>query len=235
MTTQAIAASVGNPSMARQFVDTATDGVVFTTNNLLDINAAQNLGILMPNITINSVQMTYGTSGLGQWRIINSQNQVVARYGFLSNVGYVNDDECMIQPYAIQPTDLLQVFCKPTNATGGDTEVMAWVTTTGGVESFQVTTAEDNTLTAMTNSITGQSLGDWAFGKQLTRIQLAAETGAFVPEVAIIDQTGSKVWTAKGSQRLPTAGGTSTHVNFDMAMGINIGKGWALQVSTVSA
>ena len=220
--------------MARQFVDSASNGVVFTTNNLLDINAAQNLGILIPNITINNLQMTY-TGGLAQWRIINSQNQVVARKGWASQLRYVCPSECEIVPYKIQSTDLLQVFCKAVNATAGDTEVMAWITTTGGVESFQVTTAEDSTLTAMTNSITAQSLGDWAFGKTLNRIQIACEDGAFLSEVAVFDQTGSKVWTAGGNTRIPTVGGKSTHVNLDIPVGINIGKGWAIKVSTITA
>lgn len=234
MTTQSIVATVSNPSMARQFADTATDGTVFTTNNLLDINAGQNLGILIPNITIDSVQMTYA-GGLAQWRIINSQNQVVSRKGWASQLKYVCPMETKIAPYKILPTDLLQVFCKAVNATSGDTEVMAWLTTTGGVESFQVTTAADSTLTAMTNSITGQSLGDWAFGKTLNRIQIQCEDGAWLSEVAIYDQTGSKVWTAKGNTRLPTAGGKSTHVNLDIPCNINIGKGWAIQVSTITA
>ena len=234
MSTQSIVATVSNPSMARQFADTATDGVVFTTNNLLDINAAQNLGILIPNITIDSVQMTYA-GGLAQWRIINSQNQVVSRKGWASQLRYVCPMETKIAPLKIQSTDLLQVFCKAVNATGGDTEVMAWLTTNGGVESFQVTTAADSTLTAMTNSITAQSLGDWAFGKTLQRIQVQCEDGAFLSEVALIDQTGSKVWTTGGNTRLPTAGGKSTQVNLDIPCGINIGKGWAIQVSTITA
>lgn len=235
MSTQTILATVSSPTMARQFTDTATDGVVFTTNNLLDVNAAQNLGILIPGQMINNIQMTYGTSGLAQWRIINSQNQMVARQGWASKTPLCVPADCNIAPYTVAPTDLLQVFCKIINATSNDTEVMAWVTTSGGVESFQVTTAEDNTLTAMTNSITGQSLGDWSFGKTLTGIELACEDNAFCIEVAIIDQTGSKVWTGKGSTRLPTAGGSSLYTNFKMPMGIPISKGYALQVSTVTS
>lgn len=234
MTTQSIKAKVGNNQMTRNFADTATDGTVFTTNNMLDTNADQQVGILMPGVMINSVQMTY-TAGLAQWRIINSQNQVVSRYGFASKAGYVCPAECRIAPYTVSPTDLLQVFPKAVNATGGDTEVLAWITSSGGIESFQVTTTSDSTLTAMTNSITGQSLGDWAFGKGLTRIQIQCEDGAFLSEVAVFDQTGSQVWSAYGSNRLPTAGGKSTHTNLDIPCSLNIQKGWVLKVSTVTA
>ena len=234
MSTQSIKAKVGNKMMTRAFSDTATDGTVFTTNNLLDDNANQQLGILIPNVTIDSVQMTY-TGGLAQWRIINSQNQVVSRYGFASKVAYVCPMEASIVPYVVKPTDLLQVFPKAVNATAGDAEVLAWIHTSGGIESFQATTAADNTLIAMTNSITGQSLGDWAFGKTLTKLQMQVEDGGFIAEVVILDQTGSKVWQTMGNTRLPTAGGKSTIYNLDIPCGIKIEKGFAIEVSTVTA
>jgi hypothetical protein len=234
MTTQSIKAKVGNKMMTRDFTDTATDGTVFTSNNLLDDNASQNLGILIPGVAITQVQMTY-TAGLAQWRIINSQNQVVSRYGFASKAGYVCPMECQIAPYTVKPTDLLQVFPRAVNATAGDAEVLAWLTTSGGIESFTATTAADDTMTAMTNSITGQSLGDWAFGKSLTRIQMQAEDSAFVKSVQIIDQTGSVVWSTNGNTRLPTAGGKSTHYNLDIPCGLKVEKGWAIKVSTVTA
>ena len=234
MTTQSIKAKVGSKNLTRSFNDTATDGVVFTTNNLLDDNAGQQVGILIPGVMIDSIQMTY-TAGLAQWRIINSQNQVVSRYGFASKTGYVCPMECQITPYTIKPTDLLQVFPKAVNTTAGDAEVLAWLVTSGGVESFQATTAADSTPIAMTNSITGQSLGDWAFGKMLNKICMQAEDGAFISEVQIIDQTGSIVWSTFGNTRLPTAGGKSTHFNLDIPCGLKIEKGWAIKVSTVTA
>jgi hypothetical protein len=234
MTSQSIKAKVSSKNLTRGFSDTATDGTVFTTNNLLDDNASQQLGILIPGVTIDNIQMTY-TAGLAQWRIINSQNQMVSRWGFAGKTGYVCPMECNITPYQIKPTDLLQVFPKAVNATAGDTEILSWITCSGGVESFQATTAADNTLIAMTNSITTQSLGDWAFGKQLTRIQMQAEDGAFISEVQIIDQTGSVVWSTFGNTRLPTAGGKSTHMNLDIPCSIKIEKGFAIKVSTVTA
>jgi hypothetical protein len=234
MTTQSIKAKVSSKNLTRGFSDTATDGTVFTTNNLLDDNASQQLGILIPGVTIDNIQMTY-TAGLAQWRIINSQNQMVSRWGFASKTAYVCPMECNITPYQVKPTDLLQVFPKAVNTTAGDCEVLAWISTSGGVESFSVTTAADNTLIAMTNSITGQSLGDWAFGKQLTRIQIQVEDSGFCSEVVILDQTGSKVWSSFGSARLPTSGGKSTHTNLDIPCNIKIEKGFAIQVSTVTA
>lgn len=234
MSTQAIVAVVGNNNMTRTFDLTATDGTVFTTQNLLDTNADQNLGILIPGVVIDSVQCTYA-AGLAQYRIINSQNQVVARQGFASKATYVCPMEAKIPPYKIQPTDLLQVFCKAVNSTSNDSEVMAWVQTSGGIESFSVTTTSDNSPTEMLNSITGQTLGDWAFGKTVQRISLQLEDGAFLNDIEIYDQTGSIQWTALGNTRLPTAGGKSTLVNLDVPVGIKVEKGFALKVSATTA
>ena len=164
MTTQSIKCRLGNNSLTRTFTDTATDGTVFNGNSLLDDVASQQAGILLPGVTINSIQMTY-TAGLCQWRIYDTNTQVVSRQGFASKVGYVCPMESQIAPYTLKKTDILQCFPKAVNSTAGDTEVLAWITTSGGVQSFQATTAADNTLIAMTNSITGQSLGDAFFGQ----------------------------------------------------------------------
>lgn len=234
MTTQSIKAKIGSKSLVRSFTKTATDGVVFTSNNLLDDNASQNLGILIPNVTIDQCQVTY-TAGLAQWRIIDSVTQVVKRRGFASKTGYVCPSESAIQPYTISKTDMLECFPKAVNATGGDTEVMAWLVTNGGTQSFQCTTAADSTATAMTNSITGQTLGDAFFGQTLSKIAIQCEDGAFLSEVRILDQTGSNIWSSFGSQRLPTAGGKSTTTNLEIMCNVPVMKGYAIQVLTVTA
>ncbi len=236
MTTQPVEATVANNMMARVFDGTITDGVVFTTSNLTDSNASQNLGLLIPGQTINQIQCTYGTSGLGQWRIYNSVTDQISRVGWLSQATYVCPAETKIAPYVVKKTDLLQVFIKQTNATAGDTEVMAWLSVDGQqAQSFQCTTAADKTALAMTNSITGVSLGDAFFGKRLNRIQIACETGAFLFEVQIKDQTGSIVWRSSGSTRLPTAGGKSNLTNLDIPCGIMVQKGWTILASTITA
>lgn len=235
MSTQSVKATVSNGKMARTFTDTATDGVVFLTNNLLDDNSSQNIGILIPGQTIDQIQMTY-TGGLAQWRIFDSVSQAVSRTGFCSKVGYVCPMEAKIQPYVLKKTDLLQVFPKAVNATSNDSEVMAWLHTTGQqAQSFQCTTAEDATATAMTNSITGQSLGDGMFGRTLTRIQIQSEDGSNINAVQVIDQTGSVVWSSYGGYRLPTAGGKSTTMNLDIPCGLQVQKGWAIKVLATTA
>jgi len=236
MTTQAVTATIANKGMARTFSLTATDGVVFTTNNLVDTNASQNLGILIPNQSIDQMQMVYGTSGLGQWRIFDSVSQQISRVGWLSPINYVCPMESRIAPYSIKKTDLLQCFIKQTNATAGDSEVMAWLTVDGQQsQSFQCTTLVDKTALEMTNSITAVGLGDAFFGKRLNRIEVACETGAFLWEIQITDQTGSIVWRSSGSNRLPTAGGKSTQTNLDIPCGILVEKGFKIYALTITA
>ncbi|PXY76648.1 MAG: hypothetical protein CXX81_14105 [Methanobacteriota archaeon] len=234
MTTQSVKCKIGSSNLVRNFSDTATDSQVFTGNNLLDDNANQNLGILIPGVVVDQVQMTY-TAGLAQWRIIDAITQKTQRRGFASKTGYVCPMETKIQPYQIKKSDLLQVFPKAVNATAGDTEVMAWLVTNGGTESFSCTTSADSTATAMTNSITGQTLGDWCFGQTLQKIAIQCEDGAFLSEVRVLDQTGSNIWSSFGGQRLPTAGGKSTHTNLEVECNIPVMKGYAIQVLTVTA
>ena len=233
MTNQTINAKVSNASMARTFVDSATDGTVFTTNNLLDTNAQQNLGILIPNQVVNQIQVQYA-AGLCQWRIVNSVNDFVSRTGWGSQQNYVCPMETNIPPYTIKGTDLLQVFCKPPTGVVATAEVMAWLTAGGNTQSYFATTVADDTGAAMVNSITAQTLGDSFFGKTLTRIQMQAQDAAFITAVEVKDQTGSIVWSTYGNTRLPTAGGKSTMLNLDIPCGLIIQKGWSIEVQTVT-
>ena len=220
--------------MTRQFVDTATDGTVFNTNNLLDTLSSNNIGILMPGVVIDHVQMTYA-GGCAQWRIIDSVSQKIARRGWATKLNYTCASEAAIVPYKVKPTDLLQVFPKAVNATSNDSEVMAWIQTSGGTESYSVTTTSDNSATEMLNSITGQSLGTGLFGTTLQHIAVQAEDGALINYIDIQDQTGSTVWYSYGTVRLPTAGGKSPQTNLTIPVGITIGKGWTIRVAATSA
>ena len=55
MTTQAVAASIGNPSMSRLFSATATDGQY---NNLNDTVTSTAIGLSMPGRSVNYVCAT---------------------------------------------------------------------------------------------------------------------------------------------------------------------------------
>jgi hypothetical protein len=233
MTTQSIKAIVGSPAFARAFSDTSTDGQ-FQGNLLLSDLSSTNIGLEIPGKQISQVCMTY-TAGAGLWRIQDSQTLKVSRYGFCSKVGTTDVSECAIPVYAIKSTDMLQCYPVAVNSTANDSEVVAWIQSNAGVEPFGVTTTSDNSLTEMTSLITGQSLGDWAFGKQVQRVQVQVEDGATLNSVAVVDQTGGTIWQAYGSVRAPTAGGLSTHTNLDIMTSLPIEKGYVIKVAATTA
>ena len=232
MTTQSIKAIVGNNRMSRSFSDTSTDGQ-FDGNLLLSDLSSQNLGLEMPNEVINSIQMTY-TAGTGIFRIIDSNTLRTERYGFCSKVGYVCDNEAIIQPYKVKSTDLLQCYPTAVNATAGDTEVVGWLVSTRGAEPFGCTTSENATNTAMSSLITNLGLGDWGFGTTLKSIKIQCEDSATLVSITIKDQTGGTVFQSNGNVRIPTAGGKSTFYNLDVDLNIPIEKGWVLYCAVTS-
>jgi len=219
--------------MSRLFTDTSTDGV-FESNNLQSSQSGVNLGLEMPGVTITSVQATY-TDGAAIWRIIDATTNQVSRYGMATQVGYTCSKEAQIPAYVVKSTDLLQVYPKALNSTPNDSEVLAWVVTNAGVEPFGVTTTADNTLTEMTSLITGQSLGDYAFGKRVVKVCIQTETGSNLNRVTVVDQTGGTVWQAYGQHRLPSAGGANAYLNGEYMVSLPIQKGFTIKVAVTSA
>ena len=78
--TQQIKAIVGSGSMTREFSATATNGQ-WSGNILVDSVASTNLGLVMPNQTIDTIQCAY-TKGGALFRIQSSQTLMQKRYGF---------------------------------------------------------------------------------------------------------------------------------------------------------
>lgn len=233
MTTQDVSAIVGNASMTRKFVKTgATDGV-FESNNLTSSQSGVNLGLEMPGVTITSVQANYAGGG-AVWRIIDATTNRVSRYGMASKSGYTCSASTSIPAYVVKSTDLLQIYPVAVNATPTHAEVLAWVVTNAGVEPFGVTVADEN-ATEMKSLITTQTLGDYAFGKQVQKVCIQAEDGALLNEVTVLDQTGGTVYTAYGTYRMPTAGGANAYTNGEYMTALNIAKGWTIKVAVTSA
>ena len=219
--------------MSRLFTDTSTDGV-FESNNLTSNQSGVNLGLELPGVTITSVQATY-TDGGAIWRIIDATTNKVSRYGMATQAGYTCQSMAQIPAYVVKTTDLLQVYPVALNATPNDSEVLAWVVTNAGAEPFGVTTTSDDTLTEMTSLITGQSLGDYAFGKRVQKVCIQTETGSNLNQVTIVDQTGGTVWRAYGQHRLPSAGGANAYYNGEYMVSIPIQKGFSIKVAATSA
>ena len=231
MTTQAVAASIGSPQMSRLFSATATDGQY---NNLNDTVTSTAIGLSMPNRTINYVCATVA-AGCGTWRIISSQTNQIFRQGFCSLTGYVDPQQCMIAPLAIQPDMLFQIFSLAVDATAQQTNSLALITSNRGVEAFQRTDVPDNTATELISIISGLGVGDLLFGSTITNVKVQLENGAQLTSISFVDASGGTQYTGYGSTRLPDAGGVSTLYNGEYSAGIPVQKGWKLNETTVSA
>jgi len=231
MTSQLSTSSIGNNSVSRLFTVTGTDGQY---NNATDTVSSTALGLALPGVTINNVQSTYA-AGLGVWRIISSQTNVIKRQGFMSQVGYSNPSEGMIPAYQIQSDDLFQVYTDIADATANQSTVLALVTSSAGVEAFTATNIIDATSTALTSLISGLGVGDLLFGKTVQQVAVQEEDGGTLSNITFIDAAGGTQYTGFGSRRLPTAGGQSNLTNGVFNVGIAVQKGWALKVKVTTA
>lgn len=234
MTTQAISATVSNPRMGKIFSKTATDDQ-WDGNTLTDTLSTQQLGILMPGTTINRVQLQY-EGGLCAYRIQNSQSLVFSRWGF----GTKNDLACYassaIAPYTINPNDILTVYPLPIDATANESNVMAWIQTSKGVELFEAKGVVNATPTAMKTVVNEMTLGDSMFNSTLFSIHVQAEDLALVDQIEIIDNSGGTVLTLFGGVRGGVPGAMSQIYNLKAdGLSVPIGKGFSLRITTTTA
>jgi len=231
MTTQGTSLTAGNSNFSKIYTDTSTDGV-WSGNVLTDTISQQSIGILTPNAIVSWVQPEY-EAGCMAWRLQNAQTLAVSAYGFGCKATF-NDKEYLSNPVRINPNDIISVFPLAV-AAGTNANSLAWVSTTKGTELFQATAA-DNTATSMTTAINAQSLGDAFFNSTLGSITVQCEDGARLDSVTIIDNAGGVVMTVQGNVRGAVLGATGNYYNIDCSMlSVGIGKGFKLQITTVSA
>ena len=232
MSTQTAVSVVGNNQMSKVFSGTATDGA---WTNLQDTLSSSNLGILIPNAGVNRVSANY-TAGCGAWRIINAQTLAVSRRGWASKMGYNCYKTNEIPTHRVGPNEIIQIFTRPVDSTSSKSNVVAWVHTSKGTELYEKLAVADNTATEIKTALQDQSLGDAAFNSTLTSMSFQVEDGGKLVMVEIIDSAGGTIYTQMGNFRLQSAGGTSAYYNFDASgLGIQIGKGFSLKVTTVTA
>jgi len=224
---------VGNGRMSKVF-----SGVVTyeAWKNMQDTLSSTNLGILIPRAVVNNVQASTDDDGCMAWRIQNAQTLAVSRRGWGSKKGYECYSSAAIPAHSINPDEIIQYYVMPADATANQSSALAWVHTSKGTELYQADNIADNTATAMTTSLQGQTLGDAAFNSVLTGFSIQAEQGASVVKVEFIDSAGGVVLTIDGNYRMPTAGGTSAYYNLK-AEGLNlpITKGFTMKITTVTA
>ena len=220
--------------MSKIFIDSSTDDV-WSGNVLLDSIASQSIGILIPNSTLSFAQAEYA-GGAMAWRLQNAQSLLVSTRGWGVLAGQNCMSEAGIPMVRVSPNDILTVYPLPISADPGTSNVLAWITTTKGVELMKALAIPDNTATAMKTAVNNQSLGDFAFNSTLQRISVQCEDGCTLDSIQIIDEMGGVVYTAQGNVRgATTAAAKSNEYNLDLPMlSIPIGKGWAFKVITVS-
>ena len=231
MTTVATSAAIGNHRMSRIFSATSTDGIY---NNQNDSVTSTAIGLSMPNQTITYIQATQAT-GLGVWRIISSTTNQIVRQGFTSKTGYTCPVSNQIAPLAIKSDYLFQVYTLADDATGTQSNALALITSSRGVEAFVATDIPNSTATELTALISGLGVGDLLFGATMTNVAVQGEAGMFLTSVNVLDASSGTVMTQSGSVRLPTAGGKSAMTNGVFNMSIPLQKGFKLQCTTVTA
>ena len=230
MTTVATTAAIGNPRMSRVFSATSTDGIY---NNQNDSVTSTAIGLSMPNQTITYIQATQAT-GLGVWRIISSTTNQIVRQGFTSKTGYTCPASNQIAPLAIKSDYLFQVYPLADDATADESNVLALITSSRGVEAFVSLNTPDSTPTELTALISGLGVGDLLFGATMSDVAIQGEAGMFLTNITVLDAASGTVMTQTGSVRLPTAGGKSALTNGVFNMSIPLQKGFVLKASTVS-
>jgi len=217
--------------VSRIFTVTGTDG---TYSNATDTVSSTALGLALPGVTINLIQSTYA-AGVGVWRIISSQTNVIKRQGFMSVAGYADPSEGMIPPYRIQSDDLFQVYTDIADANPNQSTVLALITSSAGVEAFTATSIPDATSISLTSLISGLGVGDLLFGKTVTQVAIQQEDGGSLGNITFIDAAGGTQYSGYGTHRLPTAGGQSNLTNGVFNVSIPVQKGWSLKVKVTSA
>ena len=233
MTTQDIQATVSNARMGKIFSKSATDDQ-WDGNTLTDTLSGQQIGILMPNTQVNHVQLQY-TGGLCAWRIQNAQNLTFARYGFGMKDGFACYHSSEITPYSINPNDILSVYPLPVDATALETNVLAWIRTSKGVELFEAKNVVNGTATEMKTVVNDQTLGDSMFNSTAFSIHVQAEDNATVDQVEIIDNSGGVVLTLFGGVRGDSNGAMSLVYNLKADnLAVPIGKGFSIKVTTTT-
>ncbi len=231
MSTVATTAVIGNPRMSRVFSATVTDSGGYT--NLDDSVTSTAIGLSMPNQTITYIQASQAT-GLGIWRIISSTTNQIIRQGFTAKTGYTCPASSQIAPLAIKSDYLFQVYTLADDATADESNVLALITSSRGVEAFVSLNTPDSTPTELTALISGLGVGDLLFGATMTNVAIQGEAGMFLTNITVLDAASGTVMTQSGSVRLPTAGGKSALTNGVFNMNVPLLKGFKLQCNTVS-
>jgi len=233
MTTQAVSITTGNGSMSKIFGLTATDGK-WDGNVLLDSISGQSIGILIPNAPLTFAQANY-TGGVMAYRLQNAQTLQVKSRGLGNLAGLDCIESQSIAPVTVGQNDILTVYPLPV-AGATRTNNLAWIQTSKSTELFTATDVVDATATNLVSAVNNQSVGDLFFGSTLQRIWVSVEDGGKLDTVEVVDEMGGVVMTMQGGPRGASGGSKSNQYNmYAINLGVRIGKGWNIRITTTSA
>lgn len=214
----------------RTFTATATDGQF---NNLVSTLSSQAIGLELPGVTINSLNLIY-SGGVAIARIIDGKTLKVKSHHLGNKAGFSCQSESVIKPLSLSSSDLLQVYPRAVNATSNDSEVLGIVKTTSGNLPFEATTTSDNTAEEVKELNTAQGIGDVFFGSTLLGFQFQCEDGATLNRMTLVDQQGGTVGSWYGTVRAQ-AGSKSNIFNIEVNTKIALQKGWKMYVYATTA
>lgn len=230
MSTQGGSVNLGNKMMSRVFTGTVTDN---QWNTITSSNSSVNLGLELPNATIDFIQAAYQAGGM-IYRVKDTKTNRISRYGFANKLGFTCAKSSMLySPLMIKNSDILQVYPIVVNGTSAKTNALAMIYTSGGAEPFGKLTIADTTDTELVSlAESGEmSLGDFAFGTMLKKVCVQLQDGATLNSVTIKDSTGGTVMTQLGGVR-QAVGENSGLYNVEFHCNIAIQKGWKIYLNT---
>jgi hypothetical protein len=219
--------------MSKIFTATATDGK-WDGNVLTDSISSQSIGILIPNAPLTFAQANYD-AGVMAWRLQNAQTLQVKSRG----LGNLNGLDCImsqsINPVTVGQNDILSVFTLPV-ASATRTNNLAWIQTSKSTELFTATDVVDDIPQNLISAVNNQTVGDLFFGSVLQRIWVSVEDGGKLDSLEVINEAGAVVMTVQGGPRGASGGSKSSQYNlYAINLGVRIGKGWNIRITTTSA
>jgi hypothetical protein len=231
--TQAVSITTGNPSMSKIFTKTAENGK-WDGNVLTDSISGQSIGILIPNAPLTFAQANY-TAGVMAFRLQDAQTLRVKSRGLGNLTGLDCIESQSITPVTVGQNDILTVYPLPV-ASATRTNNLAWIQTSKSTELFTATDVVDDIPQNLISAVNNQTVGDLFFGSTLQRIWVSTEDGGKLNSLEVINEAGAVVMTVQGGPRGASGGSKSNQYNmYAVNLGIPIGKGWNIRITTTSA
>jgi hypothetical protein len=133
--------------------------------------------------------------------------------------------------YTVQADDILVCYPVAPDTDAGDSQNLAWLELSNGVESFGINT-ESAAATEMKSLVTNNGLGTF-YGRALTGFTIQAEDSATVNQITLVGADGGTLGTWYGTVRV--TGGNNPYSNLTVrGLNIPITKGMVINCQTTT-